>query len=148
MPSKPGELCAVDFYGPLPIGRGGVRFIFVCVDVFSKFVRLYPLRSATTKACLNRFSNDYIVNVTQPKCVLSDNGTQFVSRTWKRRLADLNIRVMFSPIRHPQPNPSERYMREIGKFCWIDCREAHKKWPELLPHIERWLKGTISDSTG
>jgi hypothetical protein len=26
LPSKPGELCAVDFYGPLPIGRSGVRF--------------------------------------------------------------------------------------------------------------------------
>jgi hypothetical protein len=39
-------------------------------------------------------------------------------------------------------------MREIGKFCRIYCHEAHKKWPELLPHIERWLNGTISDSTG
>jgi hypothetical protein len=40
LPSKPGELCAVDFYGPLPIGRGGVRLIFVCVEVFSKFVKV------------------------------------------------------------------------------------------------------------
>jgi hypothetical protein len=39
-------------------------------------------------------------------------------------------------------------MTEIGKFRRIHCHEAHKKWPALLPHIERWLNGTISDSTG
>src|SRR5215510_13198057 len=55
---------------------------------------------------------------------------------------------MYSPIRHPQANPSERCMREIGKFCGIYCSETHKKWPELLPHIEGWINGTLSDSTG
>jgi hypothetical protein len=39
-------------------------------------------------------------------------------------------------------------MKEIGKFCRIYCSEAHKRWPELLPHIEEWLNGTLSDSTG
>jgi hypothetical protein len=39
-------------------------------------------------------------------------------------------------------------MREIGKFCRIYCSEAHKKWPELLSHIESWINGTVSDSTG
>jgi hypothetical protein len=29
LPKKPGELTAVDFYGPLPVGRGGVRYILV-----------------------------------------------------------------------------------------------------------------------
>jgi hypothetical protein len=41
LPTKPGDLCAVDFYGPLPVGRFGFRYIFVCFDVFSKFVKLY-----------------------------------------------------------------------------------------------------------
>jgi hypothetical protein len=63
-------------------------------------------------------------------------------------LAKLAINVRFSPVRHPQANPSERCMREIGKFCRIYCHQAHKKWPELLPKIEEWLNGTASDSTG
>jgi len=120
----------------------------VCFDVFSKFVKLYPLKAATTKACLNKIVNDYVVNVTRPKCILSDNGTQFASKNWKNKLAEMNIDVMFSPIRHPQANPSERCMREIGKFCHIYCNEAHKRWPELASHIEGWLNGTLSDSTG
>jgi hypothetical protein len=74
-------------------------YIFVCFDVISKF-KLYPLEVAKTKDCLNKILNDCVVNVMHPKCILSDNGTQFASKIWKNKLADMNIDVMFSPIRH------------------------------------------------
>jgi len=35
---------------------------------------MYPFKAATTKASPNRFLNDYVINVTRPKCILSDNG--------------------------------------------------------------------------
>ena len=38
---KPFDLVAVDLYGPLSKGRGGVMYIFVVLDTFSKYVRLY-----------------------------------------------------------------------------------------------------------
>jgi hypothetical protein len=95
LPTKPGDLCAIDFYGPLPFGRLGFRYIFVCFDVFSKFVKLYPLKAATTKACLNKIVNDYVVKVTGLKCILNDNGTRFASKIRKSKLAKMNIDVMF-----------------------------------------------------
>jgi transposase InsO family protein len=108
LPAAPGDLCATDFFGPLPVGRGGVRYILVILDVFSKFVKLYPLRAATTRACLNRVTEHYVTQVIQSKCILSDNGTQFASPTWRKTLAELGIDVKFSPVRHPQANHSER----------------------------------------
>jgi len=36
--NKPGELCSVVVYGPLPTGRGGIRYILVCFAVLSKYV--------------------------------------------------------------------------------------------------------------
>jgi transposase InsO family protein len=45
---------------------------------------------------------------------LSDNGTQFASKIWKNKLADMKIEAMFSPMRHPQANPSKRRMRELA----------------------------------
>ena len=57
VPSKPGELCSIDLYGPLPMGRGGVRYILVCFEVFSKYVKLYPLKAVTTKSRLNKLIN-------------------------------------------------------------------------------------------
>jgi hypothetical protein len=147
VPTKPGELCSVDLYGALPTGRGGVRYILVCFDVFSKYVKLYPLKTATTKSCLNKLVNRYFVDVAKPKVILSDNGTQFQSPLWKRTMKEHEVKVRYSAIRHPQSNPSERYMKEISKFCRIYCHSNHRKWTELFPHIEFWLNNTTASST-
>jgi len=72
LPQRPGELCAVDLNGNFPTSRSNVRYIFVRYDMFSKHVKLYPLKLATTKPDLNRLLNHYFVNVIKIKVVLSD----------------------------------------------------------------------------
>ena len=44
-------------------------YSYICFDVFSKFVNLYSLKAATTKACLNKIQNNYVINVTRTKRV-------------------------------------------------------------------------------
>ena len=148
LPTKPGDLCAVDLYGSLPTSRAGVKYILVCYDVFSKHVKLYPLRAATTKACLNKMINKYFEEVIKPKVIMSDNGSQFRSPSWKRKLSEHEVEVRFSPVRHPQSNPSERIMKELSKFCRIYCHQNHRSWADLLPRIEQWLNKTVASSTG
>jgi transposase InsO family protein len=110
----------LDLYGPLPTGRRGVKYLFVCLDVFSKHVVLYPLKSSTTRSCLNRLKssttrsclnrlkNDYFPNFVQPRIILSDHGPQFTSSLWKKTLTELNIKLKYIPIRNPESNPVER----------------------------------------
>jgi transposase InsO family protein len=125
-----------NIYGRLLTSRGGVRYILICLDVFSKSIKLYALKSAKTKACLNKLVNQYFGTVIAPKVILSDNGTQFRSPSWGRQLQKHGVETRFAPIRHPESNPSERYLRELSKFCRIYCNGNHKKWAELLPFIE------------
>lgn len=47
------ERISVDLMGPLPTGRGGVHYILAVLDTFSKYIKLYALKKATTKAILN-----------------------------------------------------------------------------------------------
>lgn len=143
LPKELGQLCATDLFGPLPIGRAGVRYILVVVDVFTKFVKLYALKKATTRACLNKITGHFVPEVIRPKKILSDNGSNFASPLWRRRLAEFDIEAVFSPIRHAFSNPSERYLKEVGKFCRIYCQQNHRKWPELLSQMEDWLNDTI-----
>jgi hypothetical protein len=147
LPKEPGDLCSIDFYGPVPIGKGAVRHILVCFDVFSKYVKLYPLRTATTKSSLNKMINHYFKEIVKPKIILSDNGTQFQSRAWKKTMNQHGVEVRYSTVRHPQSNPSERCMKEISKFCRIYCHANHRKWVELVPHIETWLNNTVAGAT-
>lgn len=52
-----GDLVAVDFFGPLPVSVWGATWIFVVMDIFSKYTRLFALRWAAARAAaikLNR----------------------------------------------------------------------------------------------
>jgi transposase InsO family protein len=77
--------------------------------------------------------------VIKPKVIFSDHGSQFASPTWQKALADLGIQYKYSPIRHPESNPTERIMRELGRYFKIYCRKTNKKWPELVPYMQNWL---------
>ena len=144
---KPSDLITVDFYGPLPRGRGGVEYIFVVLDAFSKLVRLYPLRKATTKAAVNKILNNYVLDCGKPERILSDNGTQFTSAKWKSELHNASIKVVYSSIRHPQSNPTERVMREIGRLFRTFCEKRHTSWPNYVSKIEDLLNITTHFST-
>jgi hypothetical protein len=148
LPRKPGELMTLDLYGPLPMGRGGVKYLLVCLEVFSRHVTLYPLRTATTRSCLIKLKTHYFPKVLQPLTIMSDHGSQFASPSWRKALGDLGIRTQYSPIRHPESNPTERVMRELGKYFRIYCHATHKKWPELIPYIQEWLNDSVSETTG
>jgi hypothetical protein len=66
LPEKPGDVCAIVVYGSLPTSRGSVCYILVCHDTFSRFIKLYPLRSVTNKACLDKLINHILVMLLSP----------------------------------------------------------------------------------
>lgn len=80
--------------------------------------------------------------------ILSDNGTQFTSPVWKNHLEKSGIRVIYSSIRHPQSNPTERIMRELGKLFRIYCADQHTKWAKYIKIIQELLNVTTHSSTG
>ena len=145
---KPTELVTVDFYGPLPRSIGGVEYIFVILDVASKYVKLYPLKRANTRTVLKKIIENYIPEMRRLSTILSDNGTQFISPVWKDRLAREGIRVIFSSFRYPQSNPTERVMRELGRLFRTLCSEAHTSWAKHIPRIQSFLNVTTHSSTG
>ena len=142
----PRDLICVDFLGPLPRGRGGVEYIFVVLDAFTKLGRLYPLKKTTTVMSLKRLFEDYIPECGMFKRILSDNGTQFTSSKWKSEFEKAGIRVVYSSIRRPQSNPAERIMREISKFCRTFCT-THTSWANHVKNIENLLNITTHHST-
>lgn len=144
---SPNDLVTVDFYGPLPVARGGVQYIFVMLDAFSKYVSLYTMKKATVQMTLKKIFTQFIPKFGTPRRILSDHGTQFTSRAWKEELEEKGIRVLFSSIGHPQSNPTERVMRELGRLLRTVCATKHTKWAEFVPDIERVLNITVHQST-
>lgn len=146
MTKEVGQLAMADLYGPLPRGMGGVKFIFVIQDSFSRYVKLYKLRIASTKTVLNCVEDfNKIIRI---DALLTDNGSQFTSKKWESKLNRMGIRIVHTSVRNPGPNITERVNKELGRIFRIYCHEKHTKWVSFLKEIEQTYNNSIHCSTG
>lgn len=145
---KPGDLVCIDLVGPLPRSRSGVTQLFVVVDAFSRFVKLYPLKRATSKIILGRLTSHYFVQVGIPRAILSDNGTQFHSNLYTTALEKLNITVKYTSNYFPQGNITERVNREVGRLLRCFCFDKHTLWSNKIADVENCLNNVVHSVTG
>lgn len=144
---KIGELVAIDLIGELPIGRFGNKYILSIIDVFSKFVQLFPLRKATTRTIINKITKGSFLMLKEIKAVLTDHGSQFTSHTWYDKLQELGIKTLHTSVYHPGSNPVERCNKEIGKIIRMYCYDKHTRWVETLGFIEDCLNHSVHCTT-
>jgi hypothetical protein len=92
--------------------------------------------------------SDYINIHGIPQTVVSDHRIQFISKVWQTRLTALGVSVTTTSVYHPQNNPAERVMRELGRFFRTYCHQSHTEWPRYVNYIEWVLNNTVHESTG
>jgi hypothetical protein len=137
----------LDICGPFPPSvRLGKKFIVVMLDCYTKYVKLYAVKRATTRTVLDCILNDYIVNVGKPKSIVTDHGCQFRGRKWHDELMANDIRTYKTSVFHPSSNLSERCLREAGRLLRTYCHQEHRNWYEYLPVIEEFMNLAYHDS--
>lgn len=144
---QPNELVCTDLLGPLPASCGGVQFIIVFVDAFSKYVLCRALKRATSRAILKVLEVVYLNEVGKPWAILSDNGSQFASKLWLSRLEILDIKCSHTSLYYPKGNMTERVNREIVRLLRAYSSQ-HTKWSNYLHDIEKWINHAVHESTG
>lgn len=90
------------------------------LDIFSKYVKLFPMKSANTKTILKKYE---LYNNQMGKCskILSDLGSQFTAHSYIKTLEEWGVECCFTSVRHPSANPVERVMRELGRVNYVGC---------------------------
>ncbi|RDY07416.1 hypothetical protein CR513_08478, partial [Mucuna pruriens] len=78
---------------------------------------------------------------------MSDNGSQFASRSTVEFCEGLNIKQLFTSVEHPQSNGQEEAANKvILKGLWKRLEEAKGRWAEELPQV-LWSYHTTPHST-
>ena len=81
--------------------------------------------------------------------MISDNGTQFESRLFKRFCLDLSIKNFFSSLDYPQSNrQAEVFNKIILNGIKRKLEESKGKWVEELPSVMWTHRTTVRKSTG
>lgn len=144
---NPLDLVAIDYLTNLVRSRR-CKHILIVVDIFTKFTKLYPCVSCNTETSI-RCIEEFIRGVGKPKKILADNATYFTSDRFKNHWREQEVKLGFCSIRHPQANPSERYIQEVIKYLRILLyNERHVNWRNYVERIESYINEVPSTMTG
>jgi transposase InsO family protein len=86
-----------------PSASGGLRFLFVAIDTFTKWMEAMPMVNITQDAAV-KFLQSIIYRFGVPKWVLANNWTQFKGAKFASCYADFSINHQDSSTVHPQMN--------------------------------------------
>ena len=86
----PFDIVHVDHFGPLPCLKSKRKLILVVVDAFTKFVKLYPVNSTSTREVIASLKK-YFEYYRRPRRLISDRGTCFTSLEFEEFLLKNNV---------------------------------------------------------
>ena len=80
---RPLKKLFIDYVGKLLRTKAGNNMLLVCVDAFTKFVWLIPVREATTAITIKALRQRIFSSFSVPEIIVSDNASCFVSRDFQ-----------------------------------------------------------------
>ena len=132
----PGEVLAMDIFGPLPLTKDGNQYVLVFIDHFTRFVELVALKNMAAKNVVAALTNVWMPRHGVPERLLSDNGTHFTAKIVCDFCTNAGVRKIFSTPYHPQGNSVvESFMRTLKKALATLVSEDGTDWDLFLPAV-------------
>jgi hypothetical protein len=132
------EEISMDFIVGLPRTRDGYDSIWVIVDRLTKVAHFIPVKTTYSGAQLAELYMSRIVCLHGvPKKIVSDRGTQFTSRFWKRLHESMDTKLNFSSAYHPQTDGQTERTNQVLEDMLRACALKHaRSWDKSLPYAE------------
>lgn len=148
-PHRPWEVIALDLMGPYPRTSKGKTGLIVVTDLFTRWVEAFAIPEATTERIVNLLQDEVFSRYGYPRCILSDNGSQFTSKRWQRVTTDWGVEHWTTPVYNPRANPTERRNQELKRMLRIHLlNKEHKMWDRQIPQSLFSLRQRINRVTG
>lgn len=131
LPAKPWQVLAMDLCGPFPSGH----HLLVLTDYYSRWVSVDILQNPTSVNIINRLRHSFATHGL-PECIVTDNGTPFLSKEFKTYLQEHGITHRRVTPYWPQANGEvERQNRTLCKAI----RAAHAEGKDWRAELDVFL---------
>jgi hypothetical protein len=137
----------IDLLGPLPTSKSGNKYLLVMVDGFSRFVWIHAIRDSTSRQIVSKLRLTF-ANFSNPRVIVSDNASYFVSREFKAYLFKNGIQHRRIAIYKASGNRAERSIRDISTMLRCYYHDKQTQWDTDLDAIQLSLNTAKNASTG
>jgi hypothetical protein len=100
----PLQRWGLDIVGPLPTAQGNLKFAFVAVEYFTKWIEARAVSTITSKTAQKFFWQNIVCRFGVPSELTVDNGKQFDSQDFKDFCFSIGTKLAFASVYHPQSN--------------------------------------------
>jgi transposase InsO family protein len=100
----PLQLWGLDIVGPLPIAQGNLKFTFIAVEYFTKWIKARAVSTITVKTAQKFFWQNIVCRFGVPSELTVDNDKQFDSQDFREFCSSIGTKPVFASVYHPQSN--------------------------------------------
>ena len=134
--------------GPFPKAVRNKRYLLVGIGYFTKWIEAKPLANIRDVDAKRFVWKNIVTQFGVPHTLISNNGLQFDSKTFKSYCGELGIMNRYSTPAYPQGNGQ---VEVVNKIIVNELKkkldDAKGKWVEELPHVLWTYRTTPRRST-
>lgn len=120
----------------------GYRFLLSCVDCFSRYAWVVPVKNKTADSILKAF--DSIINIRKPTYLQSDKGSEFLNSSFQSYLKQNDIQFYTSENDDIKCALVERYNRTLKTRMWRYFTHSNSlRYIDVLPALVKSYNDTV-----
>ena len=150
---KPLRRVHTDICGPIePQSHEGYRYVINFIDEYSSMLFVYFLRSKDEASqALKAFLAD-VAPYGRPKEIHSDNGTEYMNKTFQQILRDNSIKhtttAPYSPFQNGKSERTWRSLMDMARCLLADASLPKFLWPYAVRHAQYLRNRSYQRGTG
>ncbi len=144
---KPLQQVSIDLTDMVS-GAQGYWYVLTVLDHYSRYTKLYPLKSKTSEEVREAFAG-YLADYGARHTLLVDNGGEFISQSFKEFCRRRGITLAYTTPYHPQGNSvTERMHQTLKSILAALCQGHPQRWPKFLQMCQAVMNEAIHSTTG
>jgi len=146
-PRERFKIWSIDFMGPYSETSNGSIGMIVATEQATKFAVIAPVKKMTNEEVQKFLSWSVIRYFGQPDILQCDNGKQFIAEALRQYCDQMDIRLDFIPVYHPQSNPTERTNQNVKDKIVIIRNQYPHDYDQKIPQIMLALNSSCNHRT-
>ena len=136
IPDRPFDKIAIDLVTDCKTSTSGNNHILTIIDHLAGWLEAFPIPDKSADTIVATLINHYLPIHMCPRCILSDNSTEFKNNLMDQVLQQLGIDRIFSAPYHPQSNGRlevfHKYLKPTLKKL---CKKDPANWDKYINQV-------------